>query len=171
MPRSPKSATPLSHRRRIRITARLVVHRVEDARYSDTPVPVWQYRPFSPNTTCRWPRLNRTHRQHAIIETVFADLIDGSLAHMPWAVSAPTPPGYCARRSPTTCYAPPESSPAAATAKPEVNPATHSSTSPPEWPVRNVNRSCTCPATGPGPKSGSRCGTTPSAAALPNPHP
>jgi hypothetical protein len=37
-----------------------------------------------------------THRRHAIIETVFADLIDGPLATCPRDASAPTPPGSCA---------------------------------------------------------------------------
>jgi hypothetical protein len=66
-----------------RITARLVVRRVKDARYSDALFPVSRYHPFFTNTDLPVAEADRTHRQHAIIETVFADLIDGPLAHMP----------------------------------------------------------------------------------------
>jgi len=66
-----------------RITARLVVRRVKDARYRDALFPVWRYHPFFTNTDLPTPDADITHRGHAIIETVFADLIDGPLAHMP----------------------------------------------------------------------------------------
>jgi Transposase DDE domain group 1 len=65
------------------ITARLVVRRVKDARYRDALFPVWRYHPFLTNTDLPVAEADITHRQHAIIETVFADLIDGPLAHMP----------------------------------------------------------------------------------------
>lgn len=65
------------------ITARLVVRRVKDARYRDALFPVWRYHPFFTNTDLPAAEADITHRQHAIIETVFADLIDGPLAHMP----------------------------------------------------------------------------------------
>ena len=66
-----------------RITARLVVRRVKDARFRDALFPVWRYHPFFTNTDLPTAEADITHRQHAIIETVFADLIDGPLAHMP----------------------------------------------------------------------------------------
>lgn len=66
-----------------RITARLVVRRVRDARYRDALFPVWRYHPFLTNTDLPVAHADITHRQHAIIETVFADLIDGPLAHIP----------------------------------------------------------------------------------------
>ena len=66
-----------------RITARLVVRRVKDARYPDALFPVWRYHPFFTNTDLPVDQADITHRQHAIIETVFADLIDGPLAHLP----------------------------------------------------------------------------------------
>src|SRR4029077_13577535 len=65
------------------ITARLVVRRVKDARYRDALFPVWRYHPFLTNTDLPVEQADITHRQHAIIETVFADLIDGPLAHLP----------------------------------------------------------------------------------------
>jgi len=66
-----------------RITARLVVRRVKDACYPDALFPVWRYHPFLTNTDLPVAEADITHRQHAIIETVFADLIDGPLAHLP----------------------------------------------------------------------------------------
>ncbi|ULN32776.1 IS1380 family transposase [Mycolicibacterium smegmatis] len=66
-----------------RFTARLVVRRVKDARFRDALFPVWRYHPFFTNTDLPTAEADITHRQHAIIETVFADLIDGPLAHMP----------------------------------------------------------------------------------------
>jgi hypothetical protein len=70
-----------------RITARLVVRRVKDARYPQALFPVWRYHPFftnsTPNSTLPTAEADIVHRRHAIIETVFADLIDGPLAHLP----------------------------------------------------------------------------------------
>src|SRR3954467_102398 len=68
-----------------RITARLVVRRVKDARYPDGSglFPVWRYHPFFTTTALPPTQADIVHRRHAIIETVFADLIDGPLAHLP----------------------------------------------------------------------------------------
>ena len=66
-----------------RVTARLVVRRVKDARYPDALFPVWRYHPFFTNSTLPTAQADIVHRRHAIIETVFADLIDGPLAHLP----------------------------------------------------------------------------------------
>jgi Transposase DDE domain group 1 len=65
------------------VTARLIVRRVKDARYRDALFPVWRYHPFFTDTDESVEAADVTHRRHAIIETVFADLIDGPLAHMP----------------------------------------------------------------------------------------
>ena len=65
------------------VTARLIVRRVKDARYPDALFPVWRYHPFFTDTEETTADADITHRRHAIIETVFADLIDGPLAHMP----------------------------------------------------------------------------------------
>lgn len=65
------------------VTARLIVRRVKDARYRDALFPVWRYHPFFTDTDEPVEAADITHRRHAIIETVFADLIDGPLAHMP----------------------------------------------------------------------------------------
>jgi hypothetical protein len=73
----------LSVRRHGRVTARLVVRRVKDARYPDGLFPVWRYHPFVTNSDLPTAEADLTHRRHAIIETTFADLIDGPLAHIP----------------------------------------------------------------------------------------
>ena len=85
------------------VTARLIVRRVRDkARPDDTDqtdelFPVWRYHPFFTNSTEPTATADITHRRHAVIETVFADLIDGPLAHLPsgrfaansaWAICA-----------------------------------------------------------------------------------
>jgi hypothetical protein len=64
-------------------TARLIVRRVKDACYRDALFPVWRHHPFFTDSTEPLADADITHRRHAIIETVFADLINGPLAHMP----------------------------------------------------------------------------------------
>ena len=49
----------------------------------DALFPVWRYHPFVTNSTLPTAEADITHRRHAIIETTFADLIDGPLAHIP----------------------------------------------------------------------------------------
>jgi len=85
------------------VTARLIVRRVR-ARAEPTLAgengelfPVWRYHPFFTDSTEPTTEADITHRRHAIVETVFADLIDGPLAHLPsgrfpanaaWAICA-----------------------------------------------------------------------------------
>ena len=65
------------------VTARLVVRRVRDQNKLEELFPVWRHHPFFTNSTEPTIEADLTHRRHAVIETVFADLIDGPLAHMP----------------------------------------------------------------------------------------
>jgi hypothetical protein len=65
------------------VTARLIVRRVRDQARLDELFPVWRHHPFLTNSLEPAPVADVTHRRHAIIETVFADLIDGPLAHLP----------------------------------------------------------------------------------------
>ena len=65
------------------VTARLVVRRVRDRARLAELFPVWRYHPFLTNSGEKTADADITHRRHAIIETVFADLIDGPLAHLP----------------------------------------------------------------------------------------
>lgn len=64
------------------ITARLIVRRVKDANQADALFPVWRYHPFFTDSTEPVVDADLTHRRHAIIETTFADLIDGPLARI-----------------------------------------------------------------------------------------
>jgi hypothetical protein len=79
------------------VTARLIVRRVRDRAKQDELFPVWRYHPFFTNNAEPVAQADITHRRHAIIESVFADLIDGPLAHLPsgrfaansaWAICA-----------------------------------------------------------------------------------
>jgi Transposase DDE domain group 1 len=79
------------------VTARLVIRRVKDKNRDDALFPVWRYHAFLTNTTLSTVDADITHRRHAVIETTFADLIDGPLAHLPsghfnantaWAICA-----------------------------------------------------------------------------------
>lgn len=79
------------------VTARLIVRRVRDRAKLAELFPVWRYHPFFTNSDEPTTAADITHRRHAIIETVFADLIDGPLAHLPsgrfaansaWAICA-----------------------------------------------------------------------------------
>jgi hypothetical protein len=79
------------------VTARLIVRRVRDRARDDELFPVWRHHPFLTDSEESTPEADITHRRHAIIETVFADLIDGPLAHLPsgrfpansaWAICA-----------------------------------------------------------------------------------
>ncbi len=65
------------------MTARRVVRRVKDARYPEGLFPVWRYHPFLINSDPPVAEADITHRRPAIIETIFANLIDGPLAHIP----------------------------------------------------------------------------------------
>jgi Transposase DDE domain group 1 len=65
------------------VPARLIVRRVRDRARADELFPVWRHHPFFTNSSEPTADADLTHRQHAIIETVFADLIDGPLAHLP----------------------------------------------------------------------------------------
>ena len=65
------------------VTARLIVRRVRDRARLDELFPVWRHHPFLTNSLEPAPVADVTHRRHAIIETVFADLIAGPLAHLP----------------------------------------------------------------------------------------
>ncbi|GAB92576.1 hypothetical protein GORHZ_183_00345 [Gordonia rhizosphera NBRC 16068] len=63
---------------------------------------VWRFHAFF--TTCDLDTVSadRTHRAHAIVQKVHADLKASALAHLPSGSSARTPPGWCARSSPST---------------------------------------------------------------------
>jgi Transposase DDE domain group 1 len=65
------------------VTARLIIQRVLDANTQDPLFPVWRYHPFFTNNREPLVQADLTHRQHAICETVWSDLIDGPWNHQP----------------------------------------------------------------------------------------
>jgi Transposase DDE domain group 1 len=70
------------------VTARLIVRRVRDlnkqaAAGQDELFPVFRYHPVFTDSPFELIQAEGQHRDHAIVEQVFADVTDGPLAHMP----------------------------------------------------------------------------------------
>jgi len=118
-----------SRRKTDHITARLIVRRVK--RLNPASVPEGQselfaaYRHHAVFTNSPQPMLQAetTHRQHAVIEQVNADLKAGALAHLPSGSSRRTPPGWCWPRSRSTSPAPPAPWPRSSTRRPPRPPS------------------------------------------------
>ena len=94
------------------VTARLIVRRVRDLNKQAAPgqdelFPAWRYHAVFTDSPFELMKLEGQHRDHAIVEQVFADVTDGPLAHMPSGSFAATPRGWPAPPSPATCCAPP----------------------------------------------------------------
>ena len=77
----------------------------------------WRFHAFFTTTDLDTVTADKTHRGHAIIEQVHADLKDSALAHLPSGRSPPTPPGWCWPSSRSTSPAPPPPSPGPRLAK------------------------------------------------------
>jgi hypothetical protein len=69
------------------ITARLIVRRVRDlarqAPGQDEPFPAWRYHAVFTDSPVELVQAEEQHRDHAVVEQVFADWTDGPLAHLP----------------------------------------------------------------------------------------
>jgi hypothetical protein len=69
------------------ITARLIVRRVRDlnskAAGMDELFPVWRYHPVFTDSPFGLLQAEAQHRDHAVVEQVFADWTDGPMAHLP----------------------------------------------------------------------------------------
>ncbi len=70
------------------ITARLIVRRVRDqnrkaAEGMDELFPVWRYHPVFTDSPFGLVPAEAQHRDHAVVEQVFADWTDGPMAHLP----------------------------------------------------------------------------------------
>jgi hypothetical protein len=70
------------------ITARLIVRRVKDlnrhaAQGQDELFPVWRYHAVFTDSPFALIQAEEQHRDHAVVEQVFADWADGPLAHLP----------------------------------------------------------------------------------------
>jgi len=75
------------------VTARLVVRRVRDlnkkaAEGQDELFPVWRYHAVFTDSPFELVQAEGQHRDHAIVEQVFADITSGPLAHLPSGVFA-----------------------------------------------------------------------------------
>jgi hypothetical protein len=75
------------------VTARLIVRRVRDlntqaAAGQDELFPVWRYHAVFTDSPFELIQAEGQHRDHAIVEQVFADVTSGPLAHMPSGVFA-----------------------------------------------------------------------------------
>ena len=75
------------------VTARLVVRRVRDlnkkaAEGQDELFPVWRYHAVFTDSPFELVQAEGQHRDHAIVEQVFADVTSGPLAHLPSGVFA-----------------------------------------------------------------------------------
>jgi hypothetical protein len=73
------------------VTARLIVRRVRDlnkkaADGQDELFPVWRYHAVFTDSPFELVQAEGQHRDHAIVEQVFADVTSGPLAHMPSGV-------------------------------------------------------------------------------------
>jgi DDE family transposase len=73
------------------VTARLVVRRVRDlnkkaADGQDELFPVWRYHAVFTDSPFELVQAEAQHRDHAVVEQVFADVTSGPLAHMPSGV-------------------------------------------------------------------------------------
>jgi hypothetical protein len=83
--------TAFTSKKRPAITARLIVRRVRDlARHTpagqDELFPAWRYHAVFTDSGFELVQAEEQHRDHAIIEQVFADWTDGPLAHLPSGV-------------------------------------------------------------------------------------
>ncbi len=75
------------------VTARLIVRRVRDLNNKagagqDELFPVWRYHAVLTDSPSELVQAEGQHRDHAVVEQVFADVTSGPLAHMPSGVFA-----------------------------------------------------------------------------------
>jgi hypothetical protein len=70
------------------VSARLIVRRVRDlnrkaGQGQDELFPVWRYHPVLTDSPFTLAQAEEQHRDHAVVEQVFADWTDGPMAHLP----------------------------------------------------------------------------------------
>jgi hypothetical protein len=80
--------TAFTWKKNQQVTARLIVRRVRDlnkkaAQGQDELFPVWRYHAVFTGSPFELAQAEGQHRDHAIVEQVFADWYDGPLAHLP----------------------------------------------------------------------------------------
>jgi hypothetical protein len=94
------------------VTARLMVRRARDlnkkaAAGQDELFPVWRYHAVFTDSPFELVQAEEQHRDHAVVEQVFADVTSGPLAHLPSGVLPRMRPGWRSRPWRTTWSAPP----------------------------------------------------------------
>jgi hypothetical protein len=99
------------------VTARLLVRRVRDlnrkaAAGQDELFSLWRHHAVFTDSPFQLVQAEEQHRDHAVVEQVFADVTNGPLAHLPSGSLLPMRPGRPAPPSRTTCCAPPDPWPA-----------------------------------------------------------
>jgi len=77
------------------VTARLIVRRVRDLNKQagagqDELFPAWRYHAVFTDSPFELVQAEGQHRDHAVVEQVFADVTSGPLAHMPSFIFSPT---------------------------------------------------------------------------------
>ena len=87
--------TAFASRKGQAVTARLVVRRVRDlnkkaAAGQDELFPVWRYHAVFTDSPFELAQAEGQHRDHAVVEQMFADVTSGPLAHMPSIIFSPT---------------------------------------------------------------------------------
>jgi hypothetical protein len=85
--------TAFAHSKGQAVTARLIIRRVRDlnkkaASGQDELFPAWRYHAVFTDSPFELIQAEGQHRDHAIVEQVFADVTSGPLAHMPSGVFA-----------------------------------------------------------------------------------
>jgi Transposase DDE domain group 1 len=89
--------TAFTSRKGQAITARLIVRRVKDqnrraGQGQGELFPVWRYHAVFTDSPFETIQAEDHHRDHAVVEQVFADWADGPLAHLPSVISSPQVP-------------------------------------------------------------------------------
>jgi hypothetical protein len=92
------SYTAFTSKKRQAVTARLIVRRVKRLNPKatggqDELFATWRHHAIFTNSPYALVQAEEQHRDHAIVEQVNTDLIDGPLAHLPSGCSPRTPPG------------------------------------------------------------------------------
>ena len=114
MPRSPRrNYTAFNSKKGQAVTARLIIRRVRDLNRSaaagqDELFPVWRYDAVLTDFRSNWSKPEGQHRDHAVVEQVFADVTDGPLAHLPSGSFAANAAWVTCAAIATTCCAPPD---------------------------------------------------------------
>ena len=116
MRRSPRFTAFATQKNANQILGRLVVSRIPDINPRPGQPDLFdtrRFHAFFTTSTLDTITADKTHRGHAIIEQVHADLKNSALAHLPQTTSPPTPPQTRSRPKPGCVLSPAPDSPPA----------------------------------------------------------